>query len=117
MLESGTVVSGVRGRHQCLLEGSPKEAAGIWLGGRGSSGDDPESDSEGPRLLQTQTPGLRTWEGQTSVPTGLPQTQGHTAHGILGPKGHVACRSPGPAAVRTPTQQALAKPCQELGWP
>lgn len=77
------------GRKWNWSEGSPKEAAGIWAGGRGSSGDDPDSHPEGPRLLETQTPGLRAWASQTSDPTGLPRTQGHTAHRVLGPGGHV----------------------------
>lgn len=36
------------GRHQYLLEGSPREAAGIWVRGKSRSGKNPESDSEGP---------------------------------------------------------------------
>lgn len=77
------------GRHQCLPDGSPKEVAGICVGGKGSLGNNPESDPEGPRLLETQTPGLGAWDSRTSDPSGPPQTQAtqHTGFWDPGPFG------------------------------
>lgn len=92
------------GRHQCLPDGSPKEVAGICVGGKGSLENNLESDPEGPRLLETQTPGLGAWDSQTSDASGLPQTQATQ---------HTGFWDPGPFGMKIQGARSQASYCED----
>lgn len=83
-----------------------KNAAGIWVQGRGSSGSNPESDPEEPQLLGTQTPG----QGPGAVrPQQVSLDPGPQSTRDSSPQGHTACRS------REQGLQACYRPGQP--WP